>query len=516
MSLRLSFSLSLRLAALALTLASTGLAAAAAPAPRPNIVFIFSDDHALQAIGAYDSWLAPFVRAQNVTPHLDRLAREGGVFLNSFCGNSLCSPSRATVLTGLHSHAHGVMVLDKPLRDGAWTYPRALRNAGYQTALVGKWHLADTRPDFDWWRILRGQGEYRDPVFVDAAGQKKIDGYATDVITDVSLDWLKQQRDPSRPFFLAVHHKAPHRNFLPPERYAAWLDDVTIPEPATLFDDYAGRASPASKQAMRIHGTFPLEMQLDADLKVGPRWEKQPMFATRNAEFARLRPEGRDLVRWKYQTYMKDYLRTIRAVDNSVGRILAALAAAGLADNTVVIYSSDQGFFTGEHGWFDKRWIYEESLHMPFVVRWPGVVRPGTRFTEFIQNIDYAPTFTAIAGAATPADLHGRSLVPVLRGTTPADWRRSVYYHYVDPGHRVAKHYGVRTARHTLAHFYGTDEWELFDNEIDPQQLRSVYAEPAYGKVLAETKTELARLRGLYADTTPTPINPPPKAAAPK
>jgi arylsulfatase A-like enzyme len=481
----------------------TACAVLGAPPPRPNIVFIFSDDHALQAIGAYDSWLAPFVRTQHVTPHLDRLAREGGVFLNSFCGNSLCSPSRASVLTGLHSHAHGVMLLDKPIRAGTWTYPQSLRAAGYQTAVIGKWHLGTTIPEFEFWQILPGQGNYVDPVFVDATGQKKINGYATDVITDVALDWLKG-RDRSKPFFLAIHHKAPHRNFMPPARYAGWLDDVTVPEPATLFDDYSGRASPAARQVMKIGGTAPLEMQLDSDLKVGPKWAANPMFATRNADFARRQPEGRELLRWKYQTYMKDYLRCVRAVDDSVGRVLDTLAAGGLAENTVVIYSSDQGFFLGEHGWFDKRWIYEESVHMPFLVRWPGVVKPGTRFQEFIQNIDYAPTFVDLAGGNIPAGLHGRSLVPVLRGRTPGDWRTSIYYHYVDGGHRVAKHYGVRTPRYTLAHFYATDEWELFDNEKDPAQLRSVYADPAYTTALAETKAELARLRQLYSDTTPT------------
>jgi N-acetylglucosamine-6-sulfatase len=475
---------------------------------RPNIVFIFSDDHALQVFGAYDTWLAPFVRAHNVTPHLDRLAREGGVFLNSFCGNSLCSPSRASVLTGLHSHAHGVMLLDKPLRDGVWTYPRALNAAGYQTALFGKWHLATTMPEFATWRILPGQGEYNNPLFVSPAGNERLPGYATDVITNLSLDWL-ERRDKSRPFFLAVHHKAPHMNFMPPERYAHWLDDVVVPEPSTLFDDYSGRASPASLQVMRIDGPSKYEMQLDQDFKIGPRWEKNPMFAARNADFARLQPRGRDLTRWKYQTFMKDYLRCIRAIDDGVGRVLAALAAGGLDQHTIVIYSSDQGFFTGEHGWFDKRWIYEESIRMPFLVRWPGVVAPGTRFAPFIQNIDYAPTFAELAGGAAPAGLHGRSFLSVLRGRTPADWRTSVYYHYIDPGHRVAKHYGVRTGRYTLAHFWNTGEWEFFDNQKDPQQTHSVYHEPAYAPALAEAQAELARLRELYHDDTPTPFAPP-------
>ncbi len=467
-------------------------------ADRPNIVFIYSDDHSLQTIGAYNARLSAFCREQGVTPNIDKLAAQGGLLVNSFCGNSLCSPSRASVLTGLHSHANGVETLNQPIKAGVWSYPKSLRDAGYQTAVVGKWHLDKTIPDYaDWW-ILPGQGDYLDPVFITKNGREKHQGYVTDITTDMALDWLKKQ-DTSKPFFLAIHHKAPHRNWVPPLRYATWLDDVTVPEPATLFDDYSHRASPARLQQMSIGK----DLTMASDLKVGSKFASNPLYAVRNADFAAKQPAGDDLTRWKYQEYLKDYLRCVKAVDDGVGRVMDALKEAGLEAKTIVIYSSDQGFYMGEHGWFDKRWIYEESLHMPFIIRWPGVVKAGTRFEPFIQNIDYAPTFMDMAGEKVPEGLHGRSIVPILRGETPADWRKSVYYRYYDKNgaHNVANHFGVRTGRYTLACFSATNEWELFDNEKDPQQLRSVYNDPAYAETLVELKGELSRLRALYQDS---------------
>ena len=464
---------------------------------RPNIVFVFSDDHSTQTIGAYGRRLSAFCKQQGVTPNIDKLAEEGGLFMNSFCGNALCSPSRASVLTGLLSHANGVMTLGKPITPGLWTYPRGLRAAGYQTMVIGKWHLGSTIPEFTDYAIFPGQGNYEDPEFETPKGKEKSTGYATDLITERALAWLKK-RDPVKPFFLAVHHKAPHRPWTPPSRYCAWLDNVAVPEPDTLFDDYANRASPAHNQKMQISR----DMKLNSDLKISPRDAQKPDYLARNAEFARLKPEGDALTRWKYQQYMKDYLRCVKGVDDSLGAIRDLLHHEGQDDNTIVIYSSDQGFFNGEHGWFDKRWIYEESIRMPFIICWPGVVKPGTRFTPFIQNIDYAETFVEMADGKIPDGLHGRSMVPVLRGTTPSDWRQSVYYHYYDPGHGVAKHYGVRAARYTLVYFYETKEWELFDNAKDPQQLRSVYADPAYAQSLAELKAELEHLRTHYKDTT--------------
>jgi arylsulfatase A-like enzyme len=486
-----------------LALLLTGLSAGAGPATHPpNIVFIFSDDHSIQTIGACNARLSQFCREQNITPNLDRLAASGGLFVNSFCGNSLCSPSRASVLTGLHSHSNGVETLDQPLKPGLWTYPRSLREAGYQTAFIGKWHLAGTIPEFAYWRILPGQGDYLDPAFIGPDGREKHTGYVTDIITDMALDWLKK-RDPSKSFFLAIQHKAPHRNWIPPLRYANWLNDITVPEPTTLFDDYNNRASPARLQQMNVGK----DMILGHDLKIGTNYASNPLYAARNVDYLAKHPTGDDLVRWKYQEYVKDYLRCVKAVDDSVGRVMDALNAAGLETNTVVIYSSDQGFYMGEHGWFDKRWIYEESIHMPFIIRWPGVVKSGTRFTPFIQNIDYAPTFVEMAGGKIPDGLHGKSIVPILRGETPAGWRDSVYYHYYDKNgaHNVANHYGVRTGRYTLAYYYATDEWELFDNEKDPQQMRSVYADPKYATTVTELKGELTRLRALYGDTNEPP-----------
>ena len=467
--------------------------------PTPNIVFIFSDDHSIQTIGAYGARLSEFCRQQKVTPNMDRLAAAGALFPNSFCCNSLCSPSRAAVLTGLHSGANGVTCLNQPVRDGVWTFPGAVRAAGYQTAVFGKWHLGGTPANTDDWRLFPGQGTYWNPALIGPNGAEKREGYATDILTDLGIGWLKQ-RDKSKPFMLEVHHKAPHRPWEPPVRYYRWLADAVIPEPPTLFDDYAGRGTPARSQKMEIGRDMTLanDLKVRAPGKGRPDAEWQAAYGPRNEAFEKANLQGAALTRWKYQEYMKEYLRCVKAVDDSVGRILDYLKAEGLEENTVVIYASDQGFFNGEHGWFDKRWIYEESIHMPLIVRWPGVIKPGSRPAPLVQNIDYAATFVELAGGKIPDGLHGRSLVPILRGETPADWRKSLYYHYYDPGHGVTKHYGVRTDRFTLVNFYPVKEWELYDNEKDPLQLHSVHDNPAYAQTLAELKAELERLRQRY------------------
>ncbi len=476
---------------------------------QPNILFIFSDDHSCQSIGAYNKWLSGFVREQKITPNIDRLAEQGAIFERSFCGNSICSPSRATVLTGVHTHISGVTHLGGTIRENVWTFPPALQAAGYQTALIGKWHLGNTPAGFDYYRVLPGQGTYWKPAFNGPSNtQENVEGYTTDVITEKTLDWLKS-RDTSKPFLLLAHHKAPHRPWEPPERYFKFLSDVKVPEPPTLFDDYSGRTSSAREQKMEIGR----DMTMASDLKVLPP-DKTPnrltpetaaawrnSFGVRNAAFQQANLEGRDLTRWKYQEYMKDYLRCVKAVDDSVGKLMDYLKQAGLDQNTIVIYSADQSFFNGEHGWFDKRWIYEESITMPLIVRWPGVVKPGARISQLVQNIDYAPTFMELAGMRAPDSVQGRSLVPLLRGEAPADWRRSVYYHYYDPGHGVQKHYGIRTERYTLAYFYPVNEWELFDLEKDPLQIHSVINDPSYAPTLSELKTELARLRTHYRDS---------------
>lgn len=493
-------------------LAPKGLRAATEGHPaQPNIVFIFSDDHTPQTIGAYNLWLSGFCREQGITPNIDRLAAAGAVFPNSFCGNSICSPSRAAVLTGLHGHANGVRYLGEEVTPGTWKFPSALRAAGYQTALIGKWHLGNTTTETDYGCLLPGQGAYMNPSFMSTTGAVKRAGHASDVITDLSLEWL-DSRDRAKPFMLMVQHKAPHRNWIPPERYAHLLDDVTVPEPDTLFDDYANRSPSVKTQKMQIDR----DMTLSGDLKIYPDkpLDQIPeMYRARNEAFRTLNPQGRDLVRWKYQTYVKDYLRCVKSVDDGVGRVLDYLDASGLAGNTVVIYSADQGFFIGEHGWFDKRWILEESIHMPFIIRWPGVVKPGSRPDAMIQNIDYAPTFVAIAGGQVPSGLHGRSFLPILRGEAPAGWRTSIFYRYYDPGHGMPQHLGVRTGRYTLLHFSASGDWDLFDRQKDPAQMRSAIADPDYAGAVTELKTELDRLRKLYGETDPEPYVRPAKAA---
>ena len=484
---------------------------------RPNILFIFTDDHAPHAISAYGSRI-------NRTPNIDRIADEGVIFLNSFCTNSICAPSRAVVLTGKHSHANGKLDNGgEPFDMSQPTFTKVLQAAGYQAAVIGKWHLRVDPSGFDHWEVLPGQGRYYNPDFRSSAGEVRYEGYATDIVTDLSLDWLRSGRDPTRPFLLMSQHKAPHRNWMPGPAHLYTYEDVDIPEPESLFDDYANRASPAADTEMTIAGhMFPAY-----DLKITPpaadnemdqrfwavEWDRMTeeqralwgaAYGPRNAAFFAAELEGEALTRYYYQRYIKDYLRCIASVDDNVGRMLDYLDESGLANDTLVIYCSDQGFYLGEHGWYDKRWMYEESLRMPFVARWPGGIEPGTRVPQMIQNIDYAPTFIELAGAEAPADLHGQSLIELMAGERPRDWRHSIYYHYYeypDP-HRVAPHYGVRTERYKLVYYYQTQEWELFDLLEDPGEMRSVYADPAYAATVADLKRELRRLRTLYADTT--------------
>ena len=488
----------------------------------PNILFIFSDDHACQAISAYGSVI-------NQTPNIDRLAREGAIFENSFCSNAICAPSRAVVLTGKFSHMNGKIDNGDPFDTSQPTFNKALQAAGYATAMIGKWHLRNDPEGFDFWKVLPGQGHYYNPDFRSPSPDgettvtERIEGYVTDIITETTLDWLKNGRDQEKPFLLMCQHKAPHRNWMPGPDHLRMFEGEDIPEPETLFDDYTGRASPAANQEMTIAGHFFPAY----DLKISPpdpsnegdvnnwSWAYDRMtpeqkatwdavYDPRNEDFRSAGLEGRDLIRYAYQRYMKDYLRCIASVDDSMGQILRYLDENGLAENTLVIYSSDQGFFLGEHGWFDKRWMYEESLRMPFLVRWPARIPPGTRVGEMIQNIDYAPTFLQAAGVPVPEDIQGESLVPLMEGRPQSDWRNSIYYHYYEfPAvHMVAKHYGVRTERYKLIHFYETDEWECFDLEADPDELHSVYADPAYAEVVSELKGELDRLRTYYGDRT--------------
>ena len=475
----------------------------------PNILFIFSDDHTWQAVSAYGSKL-------NHTPNIDRIAREGVRFGNCLVTNSICAPSRAVVLTGKYSHKNGVLDNTQTFDGAQPTLPKYLKQRGYQTALFGKWHLKSDPTGFDAWEVLPGQGNYYNPDFLTPGGRRRREGYVTDLTADLSLDWLNNGRDKTKPFLLMCQQKAPHRNWMPGPDKLFLYDGVTFPEPPNLFDDYENRATPARRQAMEIDR----HMTLLADLKILPEGEPEDVadykrflgeygrmtaeqrrmwdaaYNPRNAAFRRAKLEGRELVRYKYQRYMQDYLRCVASVDDSVGRLLGWLDANGEADNTIVMYSSDQGFYLGEHGWFDKRWIYEESLRTPCVARFPAVARPGQVCDAMTSNVDFAPTFLEAAGAPVPADMQGRSLLPLLRGETPADWRQSFYYHYYETGvHDVEPHDGVRTDRYTLACYYRIGEWELFDRMKDPQQMRSVYHDAAYAGVRKQLEQELARLR---------------------
>lgn len=476
--------------------ALTATASAQETKPPVNIILLFTDDHAAHSISAYGSKM-------NQTPNLDRLANEGMLFRNCFVTNSICAPSRAVVLTGKHSHLNGVYDNAVAFDGTQQTFPKLLQKAGYQTAMIGKWHLKSDPTGFDHWSVLLGQGTYYNPTFKTPRGIVKETGYTTDIICDYTLKWLKEQRDQKKPFMLFCQHKAPHRSWEPGPNHLTLYDDVTLPEPPTLFDDYAGRTGAAKKQEMTVERHL-----TDGDLKLKPpsnltpeqlkKWNEA--YEPKNEAFRKAKLTGKELVRWKYQRYMKDYLRCVASVDDNVGRLLKYLDESGLAKNTVVVYCSDQGFYLGDHGWYDKRWMYEESLRTPLMVRWPGVIKPGSENRDLVQNLDFAQTFLDIAGVAQPADMQGRSLVPLLKGQTPADWRKSIYYHYYEfPAvHMVARHYGVRTDRYKLIHFYQTDEWELFDLQKDPRELKSVYADPEYQNVVKELKSEVDRLRDQY------------------
>ncbi|MCY3772512.1 MAG: sulfatase [Gemmatimonadetes bacterium] len=457
---------------------------------RPNILFIMSDDHASHAIGAYGSRI-------NRTPHIDRIAAEGMRFDNCFCTNSICTPSRAAILTGTYNHVNGVTTLDTRLDGRLLNYPKVLREHGYQTAVVGKWHLGHggnhDPTGFDYWNVLPGQGLYHDPEIIEMGERSKRSGYATDLITDYSLDWLRN-RDRDRPFCLMVHHKAPHRPWEPDDRHARMYEDEDIPEPDTFDDDYANRAQAAAAARMRV------ERDLNAeDLKV-----PVPENLTPAEE------KG-----WKYQRYIKDYLRCVASIDDNVGRLLDYIDEEEIGENTIVIYTSDQGFFLGDHGWYDKRFMYEESLRMPFLIRYPREVAPGTVNGDMILNVDFPATFLDCAGVDVPSSFQGRSFRPLLQGETPADWQTSMYYRYWMHGahHNVCAHYGIRTLRYKLIYYYGdplgqegavgektAPEWELFDLEKDPCELNSVYGDPEYEEVVTQLKAELKRLQERVGD----------------
>jgi arylsulfatase A-like enzyme len=470
-------------------------------ADRPNIVFIMSDDHAAHAISAYGSKV-------NQTPNLDRLAREGVLFENVFVTNSICTPSRAAILTGQYSHMNGVTVFNR-FDSSRMTMARLLQQGGYYTGMIGKWHLGSDPVGFDQWEILPGQGAYSNPILYTASAEKTYTGrYVTDVITDLAIDFIAK-RPRNKPFFLMVHHKAPHRPWEPDATHAAQFANRRIPEPVTFWDSYATRTDALHENQQRVAADMTRR-----DLKLEPpagltgteltSWlSTKPDSVTITRDGKSVTLTGESLARWKYQRYMQDYLATVQAVDDNVGRLLKALDASGLAKNTIVIYTSDQGFFLGDHGLFDKRFMYEESLRMPFLVRWPAVIKAGTRSRAMALNVDFAPTFLDAAGISAPADMQGRSLLPLLRGRTPADWRTSMYYRYYhDPGdHNTRAHYGVRTPTHKLIYFWKKDQWELFDLVNDPYELHNLYGQPGQDELTATLKRELTRLKQSVGDT---------------
>ena len=461
---------------------------------RPNILFIMSDDHASHAISAYGSRI-------NQTPHLDRLANEGMRLNNCFAVNSICTPSRACILTGKYSHINGVTVFN-PFDGSQWTVAKDLQKAGYHTGMIGKWHLTTDPTGFDFWSILPGQGLYHDPDFIELGKREKVTGYATDIIADKTIEFIKSVPK-DKPFFVMCHHKAPHRAWDPDAKHAYMYDDVDIPEPETFNDDYATRSPAATEATMRIDRDLTrrdLKVPPPAGLK-GPalaEWNSTKdteMEVTVNGETKKL--SGTALKKWKYQKYIKDYLRCIASVDDNVGRVLDYLDTSGLATNTIVIYTSDQGFYLGDHNWFDKRFMYEESLRMPFLIRYPGQIKPGTTSDAMVVNVDFAPTFLAYAGLAAPKEVQGRSFKPVLAGRTPENWRTEMYYRYYHypADHRVQPHYGIRTQRYKLIYFNRIDAWELFDLATDPHELKNLYADPAQTGTVKQLKADLARLR---------------------
>ena len=474
------------------------------PAKKPNILFIMTDDHAMAAISAYKGFLSEVAP----TPNIDRLASEGMLLNNMLCTNSICGPSRASILTGKYSHINGFFKNEGggDFDGSQQTFPKLLQEAGYETAVIGKWHLGTTPTGFDHFKVLinnHGQGSYYDPVFETSGGDTLTEKgkYSTTVIKQDALGWLQNERDKEKPFMLMFQFKAPHRPWHPGPDYIDYLADVTLPYPATYNDDYQGRQA-AQEAWMRIDGHMNRR-----DVKMAPpenltqeqfaAWES---YGNNDGEFWTPDENMSDAERkdWKYQRYVKDYLRCVKAVDDAIGEVLDYLDISGLAENTIVIYTSDQGFYIGEHGWFDKRFMYEESLHMPCLIRFPGVVKPGTVSDDLLANIDYAPTLLAIAGANIPNDIQGKSFVSVLFGKQKKPFREAFYYHYYEYPywHHVQPHYGIRTERYKLIHFYyDMDNWELYDLKNDPNELNNLYGKESYEDITKDLMEQLQKTK---------------------
>lgn len=490
---------------------------------QPNIIVMYSDDHTAQAIGAYQEALDYGLKLDHTpTPNIDRLADEGMRFDNAFVTNSICKPSRAVLLTGTHNHKNKVWTNRESIDVNLQTFPSLLQQAGYQTAMVGKWHLGSEPQGFDYYEVLHGQGPYYNPIMRTKEGDVERQGHTSEIITDSALNWLKK-REGDQPFMMMYNHKAPHRNWLPGPKHLNDYRDRDLPEAPSLFYDYSGLASPAENQEMEInnHMSWGWDLKVPKNPETGESVGNWESLVNRNnltdeqleTILKAYEQDNQELYdnwdqmsdddkrRWKYQRYVKDYLRVIRGVDDGVGRLMDYLKRENLYDNTVVIYAGDQGFFLGENGWFDKRWIYEESMRMPLIVHWPEGIDAESVNKELVQNLDLAPTLLDLAGADIPEKMQGKSLVPLFKEEHSGKWRDAVYYHYYEGPprvHNVAKHYGIRTDRYTIAHYYEQDEWELFDLQEDPEQLQSVYDDPEYSDVQERLKEKIDELQEKY------------------
>ena len=492
---------------------------------KPNIVFIMSDDHAYQAISAYDKRLTQ-------TPNIDRIANEGMLFTNACVTNSICAPSRAVILTGKHSHINGKIDNYFPFDSTNITFPQILQANGYQTAMFGKLHFGNNPKGFDEFQILPDQGNYYNPdIITKKEGKKKLLGYVTDIITDLTINWLKNERDEDKPFFLAYLHKAPHREWLPAERHFKEYLNKTFPEPATLFDNYEGRGRaskeaemnllthmnwagdskvfPENMQKLGIKESHPYDIRFYENTvgRMNPTQRKawDEAYGKMNEEFVKKFPTmtEKEKMQWRYQRYMQDYLGCIASVDEGVGQVLDFLKQNNLEENTIVVYTSDQGFYLGEHGWFDKRFIFDESFKTPLLVKWPTVIKPGSKNTQMVQNLDFAQTFLEAAGIKAPSDMQGESLIPIFKGNGK-NFRDAAYYHYYEyPSiHMVKRHYGIVTEKYKLIHFYyDIDEWELYDRTNDKNEMKNVYNDPKYAAVKKELHQKLAQLRIKYKDS---------------
>ena len=499
---------SVRLRRALLALFALAWCALASTAERPNIIFILSDDHAVRAVSAYGNSLVQ-------TPNIDRIAAGGMRFDRAYVGNAICGPSRATLLTGLHSHANGFYSNEwsGPFDGAQQTFPKLLQNAGYQTAVIGKWHLYSDPTGFDHWDVIDNvmeQGTYYNPSFRSPEGIEETTGYVADLVTEKAIGWLEQARASDKPFFLLYSHKTPHRDWLPgPDELRNWNEDAKVAEPDTLFRTTDGLTRARREARMRIADYM---TDNDVKLSMGNRltpeqaalW--QQAFAAGNREFAASDMSADEIVRWKYQRYIKSYLASVQSMDRQIGRLLDYLQQSGLLENTLIVYSSDQGFFLGENGWFDKRWMDEVSSRVPLLMQWPGHIQPGTTSAALVQNIDFAPTLLAAAGVTPEKPMHGVSLLPLF-APTPEQWQRDLYYHfYENPGfHGVARHYGVRTERYKLVYYYQNDEWELFDLLTDPADQVNLYGKPGYTEITQDLQQRLQALRIQYRvpDTDP-------------